>query len=153
MKKIYLLLPFLILVSCTPAGAVYDKFIRMSETNQWKKEDIKTFEIDIKEDGNYTINFDFSHVYDYQFNKVPIVFEIENESGNKETIPVDLKIKDESGKQLADCSGDICDLKYTVKDNFPMKKGKHKIMVSNTFLFEYLPNVIGIGITVSHSKE
>ena len=55
---------------------------------------------------------------------------------------------------MADCSGDICDLFYRIKENKKLVKGIYKISVSHNFEgAEYLPNVIGIGLNVDREKK
>lgn len=151
-KIIFLLSLFTILISCSKQSQ-FSKFVDFGETNRWQKPDIKTFEFDVTDDSQlYNLIFKFSHVYDYQFNLVPINFSIENPAGEKENITIDLKIKDSAGKQLAECAGDICDLKYTIKEKTKLQKGKYKVVISHSFEGPYLPNVIGIGLDVESVK-
>ena len=155
MKTKIILLAFLVfsVTSCLKHGGIYLKFEELPENHQWKKLDAKTFQFTIdNEEQLYDISFKFSHVYDYQFNSVPIDFVMENPNGTKEKISIDLKIKDNTGKQLADCSGDVCDLSYTIKENVKLSKGTYKVTVSNNFKGPYLPNVIGIGLEVTGKK-
>ena len=100
----------------------------------------------------YDLTFRFSHVYDYQFDSVPIAFSIENPKGEKENFNIDLAIKDSSGKQLAECAGDVCDLKFKIKEKIKLTKGTYKVTVSQSFNGPYLPNVIGIGLDVNDVK-
>jgi len=155
MKTKITILLFLLfcITSCLKEGGIYLKFEELPENHQWKKSDAKTFDFTIDNDTElYDIAFKFSHVYDYQFNTVPIDFVMESPDGTKEKFNIDLKIKDSSGKQLADCSGDICDLSYTIKENAKLLKGSYKITVANNFKGPYLPNVIGVGLEVNGKK-
>ena len=148
-KSLLFLLSFFILISCDKKS-VYSEFYKNNEDNRWLKSDSKTFQFTIEDSSKlYDIDFNFSHVYDYQFASVPIDFEIENPKGEKEKFTIDLMIKDNSGKEIGDCSGDICDLKYKIKPKTKLEKGTYKIIISNGFKREYLPNVIGLGIEVS----
>ena len=83
---------------------------------------------------------------------VPINFIIENPAGEKENITIALKIKDSSGKQLAECAGDVCDLYYKIKEKTKLQKGKYKITIFHSFKGPFLPNVIGIGLSVAPKK-
>ena len=38
---------------------------------------------------------------------------------------MDLKVKNEKGEDMADCSGDVCDLYYNLKNNFHFEKGTY----------------------------
>lgn len=143
---------FLVLISCAKSG-IYSKFDHLNENNRWEQSDAKTYEFTVDDDTIlYDIKFHFSHVYDYQFPSVPIDFNIESPNGKKENIHLDLPIKNEKGEQLAECSGDICDLIYPLKSKTKLQKGNYKITVSNSFKGPYLPNVIGIGLEVDFIK-
>lgn len=161
-KTLLLLSLFALLTSCSKHNE-YKEFVGFGEENRWQKSDVKTFEFDISDvkafdvdvtDNNhlYTMTFRFSHVYDYQFATIPIQFGIESPDGEKETIAVDLAIKDSNGKELAECAGDVCDLKYTIKEKTKLQKGIYKVTISHSFEGPYLPNVIGIGLNVESVK-
>jgi hypothetical protein len=97
--------------------------------------------------------FKFSHAYDYQFATIPVQFVIESPDGNKETLAIDLPIKESNGQQIADCSGDVCDLEYQIKTKAKFIKGVYKITLSHDFKqADYLPNVIGVGLDVDKAE-
>lgn len=152
-SKLLLLVSFLtILISCSKNQL--SQFATFGEDNRWQQSDVQTFSFDITDDSQlYDLSFKFSHVYDYQFASVPIQFEIESPDGKTEKLNIDLSIKDSNGKQLADCSGDVCDLSYKIKEKVKFIKGIYKLKISHNFKgAPYLPNVIGIGIKVENSK-
>ena len=151
-NKLLLFLLFTTLISCSKLSQ-FNQFETFGDENRWQKSDAKTFEFNITDDTQlYNLVFKFSHVYDYQFATVPVNFAIENPEGKKENLTIDLKIKDASGKQLAECSGDVCDLKYKIKEKTKLQKGKYKVTISHSFMGPYLPNVIGIGLDVDGVK-
>ncbi|MES2411817.1 MAG: hypothetical protein V4535_10280 [Bacteroidota bacterium] len=151
-KLLLFLSLFILLISCSKQNQ-FSEFDTFGEDNRWQKTEAKTFEFDITDDApSYNLTFKFSHVYDYQFATVPINFTIENPTGEKENLSVDLAIKDDSGKELAECAGDVCDLKYSIKEKTKLQKGKYKITISHNFEGPYLPNVIGIGLNVDSAK-
>lgn len=154
MKKATLLFAgfFFILVSCNKK-AVFDQFDTDFESNRWLEKDSKTYDFTIDDDSKlYNITLAFSHVYDYQFSSVPLNIKIVNPSGKEEPMTIDLQIKDASGKQLADCSGDVCDLFFKIKEKTKLQKGNYKVIVSHSFSGPYLPNVIGVGLKVEEAK-
>jgi hypothetical protein len=51
-----------------------------------------------------------SYYKGFQFKEVPIEVEISTPDGKTETLPVVMKLIDESGNDIGDCSGDICDV-------------------------------------------
>lgn len=147
--KPIILLFCLCLFSCKD-DSIFDKMDKNFKSNQWEKSETKTYEFAIEDEKKwYNIILKFAHVYDYQFASIPLKISIENPSGEKENIDVDLKIKDANGNEIADCGGDICDLKQIIKEKIKLEKGNYKIVIKHDFKGPYLPNVLGIGVKVS----
>ncbi len=150
-KLLFASFVFSLLFSCSDNH--FRQFDTLPEEQRWKASDTKVYEFDIENETQfYNIVFEFSHVYGYQFASFPLNVSIESPDGKTEQISTDLKIADESGKQLAECSGDICELFYKIKERTKLQKGKYKITVSHSFNGPYLPNVIGIGLAVENVK-
>jgi gliding motility-associated lipoprotein GldH len=140
-------------VSCNKSE-VYNKFDDGFTENRWQKNDVRTYEFTIDDTTKlYNITFRFSHVYDYQFNSVPIHFTIVNPQGEEQKKRIDLQIKDAAGKELAECSVDFCDLNYMLQQKVQLQKGTYKIIVSHSFEGPYLPNILGIGLKVEEDKK
>lgn len=151
-KTFLLLSLFTILISCSKQNQ-FSQFDTFGEENRWQKADAKTFEFDITDDTQlYNLVFRFSHVYDYQFPSIPINVVIESPDGKKGELKIDVPIKDDSGKDLGECAGDICDLNYKIEEKIKLQKGNYKITFSHSFEGPYLPNVIGIGLNVESVK-
>ena len=151
-KFIFFLLSISLLISCSERTE-YSNFIRLPENHRQFKTDAKTFEFTIDDDSKlYNVEFEFSHIADYQFASVPIKIDVKNPSGAEEFHEIDFNIIDKNGKQLADCGGDICDMSMNVLEKTKLKKGKYTIKISHDFDKPYLPNVIGIGIKVKELK-
>ena len=151
-KTLLLLSLFTLLFSCSKQSQ-FSQFDTFGEENRWQKTDAKTFEFDVTDDAQlYNLVFRFSHVYGYQFPSVPLNIAIESPDGKKEELNIDLPIKDDSGKDLGECAGDICDLNYKIKEKTKLQKGEYKITISHSFEGPYLPNVIGIGLNVESVK-
>jgi gliding motility-associated lipoprotein GldH len=153
MRKRFLFVFFIfsLLISCSDTH--FRRFDNSPEDQRWQASDKKVYEFNIENDTQfYTIVFQFSHIYGYQFATIPLNVSIESPDGKTEELSIDLKIADESGKQLADCSGDVCDLYYKIKEREKLQKGKYKITISHTFKGPYLPNVIGVGLAVENVK-
>lgn len=83
---------------------------------------------------------------------MPLEVEITTPDGKVETLPVVMKLIDGSGKDIGDCSGDICDVFQTIKTFQNLEKGKYKVIVKSKFEGPYLPNVLGVGIVVEKQK-
>jgi gliding motility-associated lipoprotein GldH len=151
-KALLLLSLFVLLISCSKQSQ-FSQFDTFGEENRWTKSDAKTFEFDITDDSKlYNLVFRVSHVYGYQFASIPLTTVIESPDGKKEELKIDVPIKDDSGKDLGECAGDICDLNYKFQEKIKLQKGKYKITFSHSFEGPYLPNVIGIGLNVDSVK-
>ncbi len=135
------------IISCKK-NLTFSEFDSSFKSNRWEKKEVKEYNFIIDDETKYyNLTLVFSHVYGYQFPSIPIKVELTN-TDNMENIVFDLQIIDKNGKQIGDCAGDICDLKYTFKEKTKLLKGKYKLKLSHTFNGPYLPNVIGVGLNV-----
>jgi gliding motility-associated lipoprotein GldH len=151
-KTFLFLFLFGIITSCSKQTQ-FSRFDTFGEENRWQKTEAKVYDFTIEDDcQSYNIVFRFSHVYDYQFPAIPLNIVIENPDGKIEELIKDVPIKDDSGKDLGECAGDVCDLKYTIKERTKLPKGNYKITISHSFEGPYLPNVIGIGLNIENVK-
>lgn len=151
MKKIMLFVAFMFLVSCNK-NQIYHKFDKNFESNRWNESDVKLYDFTISEENSYDVIIEFSHIYDYDMASIPLVVKMKFPNKKEFIENLNLPIKDESGKQLADCSGDICDFYYTFKSSQNLPKGDYSISVAHKSKFGFLPNVLGVGLTVDISK-
>ena len=142
MRKIFYFLPLLFLFSCIKSS-VYSEMYRGFDDNRWMKSDSHTFDFEIEEDAKASIILDFSG-----YNEVPIVVSILKPTGEEEVVTANLLLKDEKGKDISNCTGDICDLEFTLKEVYSFTKGKYRITVANDFNHTFLPNVLGVGIDI-----
>ncbi|MFN3752958.1 hypothetical protein [Flavobacterium sp.] len=152
-KKLLFSFFLVVFISCN-SSSTFREFDKMPENNRWEKSDVKQYEFEIKDNTTlYNFVFKFSHIYDYQFANIPVQFVIENPDGQRETLAVDLPIKESNGQQIADCSGDVCDLDYRIKTKTKLTNGKYKITISHDFKqADYLPNVLGVGLEVDKAE-
>lgn len=151
MKKALLFALLSTVVGCNTA--VFDKGYDFADS-RWQKSDPKTFEFTIDDASKtYDVIFTVSHIYGYQFDNVPLSFEWTKPDGTVQAIPFNLILKDKSGKELGDCSGDYCDLDTVILPQQQLAKGKHKIVASHQFSNDYLPNIFQIGLEVLQVKH
>ncbi|NHN27555.1 gliding motility lipoprotein GldH [Flavobacterium jejuense] len=149
MKFKYCLLGvFCIFLSCDK-NRIYKEFDSNLENNRWNSNDSKEFSFVMKKEEIVDVILHLGHIYDFQFASIPLQMAITYPDGHTELIPINLKLKNEEGKDLADCSGDICDLYYTVKNKVPLEKGNYLIVITNKFNGAYLPNILGVGIQIN----
>ncbi|MGX7668825.1 gliding motility lipoprotein GldH family protein [Flavobacterium pedocola] len=151
-KAILFLSLLFVSVACDKSS-VYSKLDTDFENNRWTTENVKTHEFTIEDASKtYNLNLKFSHVYGYPYESAPLLIKIVGPDGKEEQLPFNLKIKDANGKQLADCSGDFCDLISPIKENVKLLKGKYTVTLSNALKGPYLPDVLGVGLEVEAVK-
>ena len=153
MKIKLFVLFFLILFSSCNGNAVFKQLDTDFEENRWQRTDVKSYDFAIEKDGNYDLEIDFSYVAGVQFAEIPIYFQFVNPQGQIETKDVIIQTKDASGGDVGDCSGDYCDMDYSVFKAKSLKAGKYTVKLTNAFNNAYLPNVLGIGIQVNPSEN
>lgn len=138
----------ILFVSCN-SNSVYNEFNSDFESNRWNSNDEVTFEFnnvnDIKVNA---VKLHIGHIYDFQFANVPVEVTIISPDGSSEVIDLDVKFKDENGRDLGECSGDICDLYTTIIENITLTKGNYKFVIKNKFSSSFLPNILGVGILI-----
>lgn len=144
--------PILFLVLMTffscESKLVYNEFDSNFDENRWVSNESNSFSFTIEKENVCDIVLHLGHIYDLQFDSIPLEVRMTNPDGVAEIKTIDLKLKDANGKDLAECSGDICDLYYTIKERVTLQKGKHTIEITNKFASAYLPNILGVGLQI-----
>ena len=152
-SKNYLFALFIVLLCSCNDPFITTDFYGFYTDYRWQKSDVKIFKFKIEDETKpHDLQFRFRHMYDYQFAEVPINFVIKSPDGKKEAINIQLPIRSLTGENYGDCDMDICDNFYVIKSNTKFKKGTYEVIVSHTFPWPYLPNMIGIGLDLDKSK-
>ena len=151
-KMLFVFMLFL-LQSCN-TNEIYNSFDRDFKENRWNTTDERIFEYsNTNSEALVALKVHFGHIYGYQFESIPLEVAITSPSGNSEVILFDLQLKDAAGNELGDCSGDICDVYFQIKPDAKLEKGKYTFRIKNNFNGSYLPNVLGIGISIEQQKN
>lgn len=151
-KMLFVFMLFL-LQSCN-TNEIYNSFDRDFKENRWNTTDERIFEYsNTNSEALVALKVHFGHIYGYQFESIPLEVAITSPSGNSEVISLDLQLKDAAGKELGECSGDICDVYFQIKPDAKLEKGKYTFRIKNNFTGPYLPNVLGIGISIEQQKN
>ena len=142
MKKYVILLVLFVTLSCNKKQ-VYRNFENEIEAQRWKESEIKTHSFEILEDDKtYNVFIEISHVLGSEMNEFPLKFEVIKPDGSIEKGEVVVNFKN------SECLGDICDVKFLVKEKLKMKKGKYIVKFSPISKFGFVPNIIGVGLTI-----
>lgn len=135
-------------MSCN-SNSIYNEFNSNFESNRWNSDEEVSFDFENTNDNEpVSIKLHIGHIYDFQFANVPMEVTVVSPNSSSETINLDVQFKDEAGKDIADCTGDICDLFVPIKDKTTLIKGKYKFVVKNKFSSPFLPNILGVGILI-----
>lgn len=154
MKKLLLLVVGCALLLACDGKTLYSETDSDFTENRWLKSDVKFYEFHIKQPATqYELEVFFSHVYGYQFPKVPIIAEVTHPDGKIMSLEFDLILKDEKGEDLGDCAGDYCDVVQKIPTQKPLEPGSYKVRLMHDFEGEYLPNVLGVGIRVQQLMD
>ncbi|WP_430401007.1 hypothetical protein [Flavobacterium sp.] len=146
--KTLLFLITVLFISCN-SNSIYNEFNSDFDSNRWNSNEEVLFDFENTNDTEpILIKLHIGHIYDFQFANVPVEVTIISPNGSSETINLDVRFKDETGKDLADCTGDICDLYVPIKDKTTLIKGNYKFVVKNKFSSSFLPNILGVGILI-----
>jgi gliding motility-associated lipoprotein GldH len=152
LQNTFLLLLLSLLISCN-SKTIFSEIKEGFTANQWPKKEVQSFSFSIEEENkNYDLSITISHVYDYQFDSVPMEVGITNPKGETEILFFDLIIKDAKGKDKGDCLGDLCDLKQTFKKNIKLSKGNYTVHIAHRFNHDYLPNITSLGLEVDKAE-
>lgn len=150
--KLILFILVFVITSCNK-NIIYDDFDSNFDSNRWDVTDVRVFEFDnVQSEGVCNLKLHIGHISGFQFKEVPIEVEITAPDGKSEVLTIIMKLIDESGKDIGDCSGDICDVFQNIKTFQNLEKGKYKVAVKSKFEGPYLPNVLGVGIVVEKQK-
>jgi gliding motility-associated lipoprotein GldH len=122
---------------------VYSDFENDIESQRWNEKDMKIHDFEILEDAkNYNVFIEISHVRGTEMDEFPIVYEITKPDGTLDKAEVMMSFK------KTECLGDICDVKFLVKEKVQLNKGKYTLKFSPKSKFGFVPNIIGVGLSV-----
>ena len=135
--------------------AVVHEFQKGFPSNRWIPKEVKSFHFSLEKDlDNHSLTIQLGHIFDYQFDRIPLEICIYKPDGSKTTKTINITLNDKEGNQLSDCSGDVCDIYQNIqlKNDF-FKKGNYKITISQKSNLPFLPNILGIGIQIKPIKN
>lgn len=103
-SKIVLIALSFVFLSCNK-NKVYDDFDSNFDNNRWDASNVRVFEFDnTQSEGVCDLKLHFGHISGFQFKEVPLEVEITTPDGKTEILPVTMKLIDESGKDIGDCT-------------------------------------------------
>ena len=141
-KPVILLLLLFVILSCDKKQ-VYRNFENEINAQRWSESDVKTHTFEISEsDKSYNVFIELSHVFGSEMSDFPVSFEVTKPDGSVEKGEVVVDFKN------SECLGDVCDVKFLVKEKLKLKKGKYTVKFSPKLKHGFVPIIIGVGLTV-----
>lgn len=153
-KTIFLFVPFFVLVvlfvRCNNKSTIYKNYTEIPGF-LWDKNQDLPFSFEISDTTpEYEVKIHVRHTNAYQHETVPVLFTMQNPSGETTRVPADIHLKDEKGKFTGDAAGDIWDFCcFTAIESTKFKKGKYKVVLQHTYSKPILMDIMGMGIEVS----
>ena len=116
MKAKFVLITLLFTFLSCNKSKIHDDFDSSFDNNRWDATDVRVFEFEnTQSEAVCDLKLHFGHISGFQFKEVPLEVEITAPNGKTELLPVVFQFTDDSGKDIGDCSGDICDVFQTIK--------------------------------------
>ncbi len=153
MKKLSLYLFITVIaLSLTSCSDTYRNF-QSVEGLKWFDNDVKTFNVNIPEDGNYDLFFAMRHSTGYPFTTIKV--EIEQTTPQNKTFikNAEFPVTDENGKYLGKVAGQLWDIEHSFDENVFLKKGKYIFKIRHTMNNNPVILVIDIGLIVRKHKN
>ena len=152
MKKIILLLPLLLLVSCSKTVVFTKSFTEFSD-NRWNKADEKVFQFKIKKDiSSGEITLHFGHTPDPQYQSLPLEVSVKYPDGKIDNVFLNLQFDKDNGHSMSECTDDKCEVQTNIKEGVAIPAGDYTVSVKNAAMEDYTPNVLSVGISVKQDE-
>ena len=147
MRNVIIGFLFALTLSSCNKSQIYKEFENEISAQRWTENDIKKHEFEITEENKkYNIFIEISHVRGTEMDKFPIDFEITKPDGSVEKSMITMNFS------KTDCLGDVCDVKFLAVEKLALSKGKYKVSFSPKSKFGFVPNIIGVGISVEKAE-
>lgn len=129
-------------LSCTKKE-IYREFENDLPERRWNEKDLKTYDFEISDvNQKYNVFLEISHVFGSEMNEFPIDLKITQPDGSIQMKIVDIKLDGN------DCVGDVCDTRINIAEKLKFAEGNYKIEISPKSKFGFVPNIIGVGLSV-----
>lgn len=155
MKKIWIVLfTAAIFVACTPENRVYKDRQDLSPNIEWVKDDVKTFEFEIKDKKpSHTLTLELRFISGYPFNDAKVKAKFIAPSGESKVKNYQITIKDENGEYLGNPGLDLWDIAQVVDEDLNFKEeGKYKVEFTHSMPIDPYPYVMDLGVIIDQNK-
>ena len=114
--------------SCGPAAIHSEK---METNGEWSYDNKLSSTIDIQDiDKNYDLALKLNHSQEFYYQNIYLQIETVFPDGKKITEPLSLDLANKAGNWIGKCSGETCEIVFSLQDNFKFKNtGKHQFTI------------------------
>lgn len=120
---------------------------------KWHKTDVKTFEVDIPEDGNYDLYFAMRHSTGYPFTSIKISITQITPEGEEFIKDAEFSVADEKGQYIGEVTGQLWDIEEMFSEKTPLEKGKYTFKISHNMNSDPVILIIDIGLIIKSNQE
>lgn len=143
----------LINIACNPKK-VYEKHLELSDNVEWKKSEVKKFEIEIKDiSTSYNFYLAFRYAEGYPFTSVKLLLKEIQPDGSYEVLPYELQLRDEQGNYIGSPGYDIWDSEHLIIPNKKFtQSGKYLYEIMHDMPLDNLPLAMEVGIILEKAE-
>ncbi|NPA68290.1 MAG: gliding motility lipoprotein GldH [Chlorobi bacterium] len=147
MEKIFTAILISLIFLFAGCSYVYRDFKSVKDM-KWYRTDIKTFDVNIPDDGNYDLMFALRHLTGYPFTSIKVKIEEKTPEGKLFEKKAEFFLADENGNYIGDVTGELWDIEVPFDENVFLKKGKYTFKISHDMNHNPVILVIDVGLTV-----
>jgi len=151
LRSIVVFILFLSLVSCQNEN---EKVLVNDINNQWKKNDIQTFDFDINDVENQkNLMFVVRNNNDYPYSNLRLITSIEHNKKKISTDTLNFVLAKPNGEWIGTGFGDAKEIIFQYKLNYKFpQNGKYSVKVVHAMRKNVLPGIEDIGIKIQNLK-
>lgn len=142
---------FALLLSLFSCSDTYRDFQSVKDM-KWYKEDYKTFEVDIKEEGYYDLFFAMRYSTGYPFKQIKIIIAQKQPDGTEFFKDAEIMIANEQNEYIGEVTGQLWDIETLVSEKTYLNKGKYIFKISHAMNNDPVVLVIDVGLVIKQSE-
>jgi len=151
LRSIVVFILFLSVISCQNEN---EKVLVNDVNNQWKKNDVQTFDFDIKDAQNQkNLMIVVRNNNDYLYSNLRLIASLENNKKKISTDTLNFVLAKPNGEWIGTGFGDTKEIVFQYKLNYKFpQNGKYSFKVIQAMRKNVLPGIEDIGIKIQNLK-
>jgi gliding motility-associated lipoprotein GldH len=147
MKKLNLVFVLFFLLSC---GNVYKEHQKIDEM-KWFRTDVKSFDVEIPDDGEYDLYFTMRHSTGYPFRNIGVNIVQITPDGKELSKEANFLIVDENDEYKGDVIGQLWDIQELFSEKTELKAGNYTFKIGHIMNSDPVILIIDVGLTIKKS--